>query len=583
MVPFLFLQVGCVDRQSDLSAEVVKPYLPDPERIVSVPVYGGTMESAPGIRGVVAADPEGDRLLRVVGKEVLEIGLGYNARPFRVHVEETRAWVTLRGRGELTSVSLDTGEIEWTTRVCLEPRGVTRSQAGPLLVACAGGEIVEVDDDGALLRLAILDVDLRDVVAANGVLLVSRFTTGEILEVDPDTLLEVDRVDLDGVVWRMRPYDFFASQDDPWPEPGALVLRQIMNCETIELPGDDTDTATEEESPAYGSTDSNLSCHTPLVKSQLMFVGRYGPRYSQGLEGATAATDMVITQQGEVAVANAGAGKNDGDVLLFQYYAGSSQSPSEVIRLTSPGRASALAVDEDGSLVAQAAGPLSLQRLTDMDVVLEEPKDETDEAIRLFQEQPGVGVSCASCHPEGLDDGKVWMFLQDDQLLLRRTMPLAGRILSRQPYHWDGALEDAHALMDDTFVRRMGGSVGPDQTAGLFEWLDALRHVRAHPAAPESDIEIGREAFETAGCGVCHGGPAFTNNQLAYTGDMMTAFKVPSLLGVGVRNRLQHDGCAYDLNARFAGDCEEPPDTHGALSRLTEHEIEALKAYLRTL
>jgi len=178
MVSILAL-AGCspIDRVD--AAGTIEPFLPDAERIVSVPVYGGTMESAPDVGGFVAADPEGNRLLRIVGAAVAEVDLGDNARPFRVHVEGTRAWVTLRGTGEIASVALDTMTIEWRTRVCLEPRGVTRSPGGPLVVACAGGELVEVDDDGGLVRLAVLDADLRDVVALNGDLFVSRFATGE--------------------------------------------------------------------------------------------------------------------------------------------------------------------------------------------------------------------------------------------------------------------------------------------------------------------------------------------------------------------------------------------------------------------
>src|SRR5262245_7971806 len=157
LVMVLLVIAGCTEPPEGLDAEAggLEPYLPDAEPIVSVPVYGGTMEVEPEFGWIVAADPEGNRLLRVVGDDVAEVALGYNARPFRVHVEGTQAWVTLRGTGELASVSIDTLTVDWKTRVCLEPRGVARSPTGGLLVACAGGEIVEVDDDGALVRFAV--------------------------------------------------------------------------------------------------------------------------------------------------------------------------------------------------------------------------------------------------------------------------------------------------------------------------------------------------------------------------------------------------------------------------------------------
>lgn len=590
MVPFLVIHWGCSVPPLD-EAVMFEPYLPDAERIESVPVYGGTMETAPGIGGVVAADPEGNRLLRLMGKEVIEIDLGDNARPFRVHVEGTRAWVTLRGTGELALIALDTGHIEWTTRVCLEPRGVARSPHGPLVVACAGGELVEVDDDGQLVRLAVLDVDLRDVVAADDVLLVSRFAAATILVIDPENLVETGRMDLadnGGVALRMRPYERSEGLLDQWPDPGALVLHQVTNCEMIELPSDVEEVDTGDESAAYGSDDDG-PCFGTILETNLTFAGRYGIDPVLGLAAVTAATDFVITKDGDVAIANAGADEDDGDVLHFQFDIGwfHTMAANEVVHLTTEGRASALALDDKGSLVMQSAAPLSLQRANASDVLLEVAPDETADVVRLFQADPGVGVSCASCHPEGLDDGEVWTFVTGGTPpFSRRTMPLAGQILSRQPYHWDAAHEDPHALMEDTFVQRMGGSVEPEETTALFDWLDGLRHVRAHPAAPESAVAIGRTAFATAACDDCHAGSVFTTNERAFVGNGTTWIKIPSLLGVGVRNHLLHDGCAYDLDGRFGFDCgglEMPRDAHGVVSRLTADEIEALKAYLRTL
>src|SRR5688572_2498711 len=73
----------------------LEPYLPPAEPVVSVPVFGGTLEGVPAIDGLIAADPDGDRVVRIVGDEVVAIDLGDNARPFRIHVEDARAWVTL--------------------------------------------------------------------------------------------------------------------------------------------------------------------------------------------------------------------------------------------------------------------------------------------------------------------------------------------------------------------------------------------------------------------------------------------------------------------------------------------------------
>src|SRR5688572_26492793 len=187
MWAFLSILGGCTDTpdEPDDPAVPLEPYLPGALRIDSVPVFGGTMESAPLVGGLVAADPEGDRVLRIVGEHVVAIDLGDNARPFRVHVEDASAWVTLRGTGELAAIALDTATVAWRTGVCPEPRGVTRSPSGALVVACAGGELVEVSDGGTIGRFTVLDSDLRDVVAFDDHLYVSRFATAEILAVDP--------------------------------------------------------------------------------------------------------------------------------------------------------------------------------------------------------------------------------------------------------------------------------------------------------------------------------------------------------------------------------------------------------------
>jgi hypothetical protein len=54
----------------------------------------------------------------------------------------------------------------------------------------------------------------------------------------------------------------------------------------------------------------------------------------------------------------------------------------------------------------------------------------------------------------------------------------------------------------------------------------------------------------------------------------------PSLLGVGLRAPLMHDGCAKDLKARF-GICGG--NDHTDVSILPASDIDALVAYLRTL
>src|SRR5688572_14926829 len=257
--PLLVLS-GCSPSEVGVVVPVFEQVVAPPgvaEPITSVPVYGGTLEPVPALAGLVAADPPGDRLLRIVGNDSVAIDLGPNARPFRVHVEQTDVWVTLRGTGELVRVDLQAAKVTWRTHVCDEPRGVTRSPAGPLVVACADGPLVEVSDEGDIQRAVLLAPDLRDVVPSGGVLYVSRFASAELLVVEPTTLEIIFRAGVlhdAHVAWRMRPNG----------DSGVYVLHQIADANVVflggeeepdtDMPGSDTGTPVE---GSYGGANSN--------------------------------------------------------------------------------------------------------------------------------------------------------------------------------------------------------------------------------------------------------------------------------------------------------------------------------------
>jgi len=368
----------------------------------------------------------------------------------------------------------------------------------------------------------------------------------------------------------------------------VLVLRQQRSTTPIEITGEDGGFEAEEPPPYYSS---ESACSGTIVDTVLTALsGTMNIQLETVLREVTVGVDFVVTGD-EVVVANAGA--SDGGPGLLRYgplsdfsWIDGCRSPNQTHVLATDGRASAVAVDVDGAVVVQSAAPLSIVRAETDGAVLSVPADETTDVVRLFHADAGVGVACASCHPEGLDDGHVWTFVVDPtEPLLRRTMPLAGGILQREPYHWDAALESPDALMADTFVSRMGGGpIDAETTTALFDWLDGLRHPRAHPAAPESTIAIGETAFATAACATCHSGPVFTNNTVTSIGRPAESVKVPSLLGVGVRNDLLHDGCADDLHDRFEPwECDSGSSNHGDLTSLTAEEIAALEAYVRTL
>ncbi|AGP33488.1 c-type cytochrome [Sorangium cellulosum] len=189
-------------------------------------------------------------------------------------------------------------------------------------------------------------------------------------------------------------------------------------------------------------------------------------------------------------------------------------------------------------------------------------------------------VVCASCHPEGQDDGRSWSF---NPTGLRRTQSLAGGVLDTAPLHWDGDLKTFRAFLREVFVKRMGEShPSPEGVAAFASWLDAIKPVPLSKPADQGAVRRGEALFNdaTVGCASCHSGETLTNDQTVDVGTGK-AFQVPSLRGLAARAPYMHDGCAATLRDRF-GPCGGG-DKHGVTSTLTPAQIDDLVAYLETL
>jgi cytochrome c553 len=199
----------------------------------------------------------------------------------------------------------------------------------------------------------------------------------------------------------------------------------------------------------------------------------------------------------------------------------------------------------------------------------------------VFHQQTAIALACASCHPEGRDDGRVWKFVLAGQ---RRTQSLAGDLLQRAPFHWSGDMKTLDVLMDDVFSQRMnGGTVTPHQKAGLAQFLDRIPAPAPGPVTDESAVARGQAIFQSAqaACATCHNGDLLTNNAVVNV-DTGAKFKVPSLIGIGARAPFMHDGCAATLADRFSPACGGG-DAHGRTSHLSQTELADLVAYLESL
>jgi YVTN family beta-propeller protein len=213
------------------------------------------------------------------------------------------------------------------------------------------------------------------------------------------------------------------------------------------------------------------------------------------------------------------------------------------------------------------------------------------------------GVSCASCHPGGREDGHTWKFAEG----ARNTPALVGRQLAvTAPYHWDGALTTPESFSHVVETRMGGTGLRDDEYEDVFQWLEN----EPSPDNPNRQAtgltpvqQAGQELFKSAGCVACHNpdnglytdnkgydvGTAFTSADIDIidsTGyvspDLVTPANpnTPSLLGVFASAPYLHDGSFKTLEDRIRSN---PNGKHGVTAQLSDADIKSLAEYVKTL
>ena len=231
--------------------------------------------------------------------------------------------------------------------------------------------------------------------------------------------------------------------------------------------------------------------------------------------------------------------------------------------------------------IVQSREPATLQILTQrVAPIVLSYESRADPGHRLFHDATPGKLACASCHPEGGEDGRVWRFVGQGS---RRTQSLRGGIMDTAPFHWSGDQPTLDHLMADVFQGRMGGAaVERSQVTALGRWLEQVPTIAPSRPTDTAAVERGRALFDspTLACATCHRG---TDLAIAGNFDVGTggAFQVPPLHNVGFRAPFLHDGCATTLVERFTR-CGGG-DKHGLTSRLSSAEIDDLVAYLENL
>lgn len=190
--------------------------------------------------------------------------------------------------------------------------------------------------------------------------------------------------------------------------------------------------------------------------------------------------------------------------------------------------------------------------------------------------------ACATCHPDGRDDGLVWSSPDGK----RQTKFLAGQVRESAPYGWFGEHATLHEHLRGTFAN-LGGT-GFAESKADFDALVA--YVRELPAPRQRDSESelvarGQSLFESAeqGCASCH--PRGATDGLAYDlgsgsrAERRARFDTPSLRFVGQSAPYFHDGRYASLRTLLRARDVQMGHAHS----LGDDDLDALETYLRTL
>jgi mono/diheme cytochrome c family protein len=192
------------------------------------------------------------------------------------------------------------------------------------------------------------------------------------------------------------------------------------------------------------------------------------------------------------------------------------------------------------------------------------------------------GRACASCHPDGRDDGLAWSSPGGR----RQTPMLLERLDGTAPYGWDGAAKDfAHHLAHTT--ARLGGSgLGSRDVQDIRAYLATLHPPASLRVQDGAAVARGDALFhsEETGCAGCHAGDSSTDGDAhdvgsAAHGDARRAFDTPSLHLIAHSAPYFHDGRFATLTDLLSGSDGKMGNT----SQLSTEDRDALVAYLERL
>ena len=211
--------------------------------------------------------------------------------------------------------------------------------------------------------------------------------------------------------------------------------------------------------------------------------------------------------------------------------------------------------------------------------------DDIEEGRKLFYASTGAimsadgsGMSCATCHLQGRNDGLTWNLEQG----LRQTPSLGGEVGHTAPFTWiDGVDSVQDEAMHTSEVRMGGAGLTQAEADAIAAFVDFTPGPDVPDLQDADSVARGAELFFSSevGCGSCHFGDDYTDHE---SHDMfgLEGVNTPRLKGIAASAPYLHDGSAETIMDVL----EDVRDGEmGDTSGLTDEQMKDLEAFVLSL
>jgi mono/diheme cytochrome c family protein len=114
--------------------------------------------------------------------------------------------------------------------------------------------------------------------------------------------------------------------------------------------------------------------------------------------------------------------------------------------------------------------------------------------------------ACASCHPDGSNDGSIWVTMEGE----RRTMSLRGGVAQRGWLHSSATHRDIREFATTIVTERLGGHLSAADVTALATYVANGIPKLQSPVVDEVRAARGKALFAKQ-CASCHAGEKFTS------------------------------------------------------------------------